>query len=92
MFQRSLSLNPDNLRIRNSLAFAYVRLNRFAEAQHHFQEILKRDPLNVTARIGLGMWWSSAMADLQKKSRVSPRHMTVNSSGGRPAWATACLR
>jgi len=54
MFERTLSINPTNTRIRNSLALAYAKHNRFEEAEKSFREVLKREPLNDRARIGLG--------------------------------------
>lgn len=54
MFERTLAINPGNLRIRNSLAYGYARLNRFDEAEKHYRLALGVDPLNVRSRIGLG--------------------------------------
>ena len=54
MFQRSLEVNPNNNRIRNSLAFAYANRKLFKEAEEHFRKVLAIDPVNLRARIGLG--------------------------------------
>jgi len=54
MFERTIRLNPANVRIRNSLGIAYAKAGRFREAQHQFEQALVFDPNNVKARIGLG--------------------------------------
>lgn len=54
MFERTLELNPNNARIRNSLALAVAHLGRFEESEQHFRKVLEVDPGNPRARIGLG--------------------------------------
>lgn len=54
MFERTLGLNPSNIRVRNSLALAFAKLNRFEEAEGHFREVLDTAPWDARARIGLG--------------------------------------
>lgn len=54
MFERTLSVNPTNTRIRNSLALSYAKRNRFDLAEHNFRKVLDVEPFNIRARIGLG--------------------------------------
>ncbi len=53
LFERSLQFAPDNARIRNCLALAYAKRQRFEEAEFHYRKVLELDPNNA-ARIGLG--------------------------------------
>ena len=54
MFERTLEYDPHNNRIRNSLALGYVKQGNIVKAEQHFREVLKADPFDVRARIGLG--------------------------------------
>ena len=54
MLERSLELSPDNIRIRNSLAYAYAKLNKFEETEKHFRKSVAVVPDDSWALIGLG--------------------------------------
>jgi len=54
MLERSLDHSPTNVRVRNSLAFVYARLNKFKEAEKHFRKTLSVLPEDGWALIGLG--------------------------------------
>lgn len=54
MFERTLQINPTNTRIRNSLALAYAKHNRYDLAEKNFRMVLEAEPYNERARIGLG--------------------------------------
>ena len=62
MFQRTVELNPNNVRVRNSLALAYAKAGRFALAEENFLHALRIDPANARSRIGLG----KALCDQQR--------------------------
>lgn len=53
MFERTLSINPTNTRVRDSLALAYAKRKRFDLAEKNFREILRLEPHSAHARIGL---------------------------------------
>ena len=54
MFERTLEINPANVRVRTSLARSYARLNRFDLAEHHYRKAVEAAPYEARARIGLG--------------------------------------
>ena len=54
MFERSLRLNPDNVRVRRSLAAVYAGLLKPEEAEKHFRLALEVSPDEAWAAIGLG--------------------------------------
>jgi len=53
MFERTLTFNPQNIRIRNSLAGLQAQAGRIQAAQENYTQVLTQDPFNVQARIGL---------------------------------------
>ena len=53
MYEKALAFNPDNTRVRNSLAVAYAMTGHLEEAAGHFDRILKEEPYNPNALIGL---------------------------------------
>lgn len=54
MFERTLELTPDNVRVRSSLARLYAKYERYDLAEEHYRKSLEYDPWNVRCRIGLG--------------------------------------
>lgn len=54
MLERSLKLQPDNSRIRNSVALAYAKQRDYRLAEQHFRLAVASDPYSTRARIGLG--------------------------------------
>jgi len=54
LFKRTLAHNPNNSRVRSTLATSYAKLGMFEEAEIHYREALKLDPWLVKAHIGLG--------------------------------------
>lgn len=54
MFQRALEHDPGNTRVRNSLAVIYGYAGKYADAEFHYREAVRRDPDNTQALIGLG--------------------------------------
>ncbi|MBI5149760.1 MAG: tetratricopeptide repeat protein [Candidatus Omnitrophica bacterium] len=53
MFEKSLSANPRNTRVRISYALALAKAGLFREAQTEFRKVLAAEPWDVRARIGL---------------------------------------
>ena len=53
MFKRSLEYDPYNTRVRNSYALALAKVRLFAEAEQEFRKVLKNEPWDIRARIGL---------------------------------------
>ncbi len=62
MFERTLAINPHNVRVRTSLAHSYAKLNRFGLAEHHYRKAVESAPYDARSRIGLG----KALCDLGK--------------------------
>ncbi len=54
MFERSLSHNPHNTRVRLSYALVLAKQGRFKEAEQGFRQVLSAEPWDARARIGLG--------------------------------------
>lgn len=54
LLRQSLSYNPYNLRIRNSLGMAYIHRGLLQNGQEEFLKALAVDPLYAKARINLG--------------------------------------
>ncbi len=54
MFERSLSRNPHNTRVRVSYALALAKQGRFKEAEQGFRQVLAAEPWDARARAGLG--------------------------------------
>lgn len=54
MFERSLSHNPHNTRVRVSYALALAKQGRFKEAEQGFRQVLAAEPWDARARVGLG--------------------------------------
>lgn len=79
MFERSLKFNPDNVRIRNSLAFTYAKSSRFKEAEKHFRKTLEIIPNDAWALIGLG----KALCDQGKYVEGLKVYESVRDAGGR---------
>lgn len=53
-FKQAIKLEGHNLSYRTNLANAYLKSDDFKEAEIEFRKVLKRDPNNVDALIGLG--------------------------------------
>jgi len=53
-FKQAIKLEGHNLSYRTNLANAYLKSDDFKEAEIEFRNVLKRDPNNVDALIGLG--------------------------------------
>ena len=54
MLARTLEYNPENIRIRESYAWAYVKLGLFNEAEREYRKLLEATPSHVRGRISLG--------------------------------------
>ena len=54
MYKETLVLNPDNLRVRNSMGVAYAMVGHLDDAEYHLREVLRRDAHFVQAQISLG--------------------------------------
>lgn len=52
MFEKSLSYNPANTRVRISYGLALAKVGLFAEAEQQFREVLFAEPWDARARIG----------------------------------------
>jgi len=62
MLNRSLELNPTNVRIRYNLAVSHAKRGHYKDAEREFREVVARAPYAVKARIGLG----KALCDQEK--------------------------
>lgn len=78
MFERTLSINPTNTRIRNSLALSYAKRNRFDLAEENFRRVLDVEPFNDRARVGLG----KALCDQGKYWEGVREYEKAQNSGG----------
>jgi len=54
MLQRTLKLNPENVRVRYNLAYVYAQNEYFIEAEEEFRKVLEITPNVVNGRIALG--------------------------------------
>jgi tetratricopeptide (TPR) repeat protein len=54
LFERSLKYNPNNTRLRDALAVAYGLIGDFKKSQANFEYVLKEEPWDARAHIGLG--------------------------------------
>jgi Flp pilus assembly protein TadD len=53
--ERARDLEPDKSSIRETLARAYFRTRRFAEAEAEFTKVVDLDPVNDYAHFGIGL-------------------------------------
>lgn len=54
LFKRTLERNPQNNRVRLSFALIYALSGYYKEAEENYREVLKYDPFDARAQIGLG--------------------------------------
>ncbi len=54
IFLQALKHEPHNLRLRHGLALGYALKQDYDRAQFHYEQVLKREPGNVGARISYG--------------------------------------
>ncbi len=77
MYKRSLEQNPNNDRVRNSLAVCFAYAKKYEEAEYQYRQVLVYDPYNTKALIGLG----KALADQGKYEEALAQYQMVREEG-----------
>ncbi|MEL6192381.1 MAG: tetratricopeptide repeat protein [Bacteroidota bacterium] len=62
-FKKAIKLEGHSFSLRNNLANAHLRIKNYADAELVFEKVLKRDPNNVDALIGLGEIYLTRSSD-----------------------------
>ena len=78
-YERSLQLNPDNVRVRYKTGLLFLLTKKYEDAEKTFQEVLKKKPGYALAHLGLGevsfhlKQYGKAEKNLQKAVELEPK-------------------